>query len=72
MNRTMSFLVGLVTIVEVFAAIAIGYLYRELIEMIAATLSIPIPTIWIVLIGAIPLLLILVKMHHAFRKWIGM
>ncbi len=72
MNKTKPLLVGLVTIVEVFTAIAIGYLYRGLIEIIVAALSISISTIWIVVIGAIPLLLILVKAHYVFRKWIGM
>lgn len=72
MDKTKPFLAGLINVVEVFIAMAIGYLYRELIETIVATLSIPIPAIWIVLAGVIPLLLILRKMHHAFRKWVGM
>jgi hypothetical protein len=72
MDKTKPFLAGLINVVEVFIAMAIGYLYRELIETIVATLSIPIPAIWIVLAGVIPLLLILRKMHGTFRKWIGM
>lgn len=69
MNK--SLLSGLVSILETIIAITIGYLYRGLIEALATTFLPRVPTTWITLIFAIPVLLILVKVHFAFRKWLG-
>ncbi len=61
---------GLVNVFEVVAAAVIGFLFRDLIELLVVLFSIKVSSTWIALILAVPLLLFAIKAHYAFRRWL--
>lgn len=61
---------GFVTLFEMLIAAVVGFLLRDLVELIVVLFSIKISSTWIALVLAIPLVFLAVKAHYAFRRWL--
>jgi hypothetical protein len=60
----------LISVLEVMLAIVIGLVFRYLIDLMVVLFSIKISATWIAVILGIPVFLIVLKVHYAFRRWL--